>query len=195
MNQDLVLLDHFDGSNFTHWQDKLKFLLTALKIFYILDPLQPLPKRTDKDSKEVKVDRKKREEDELICCGHILNALCDRLYDLYTNTKSTKEIWNALHYTTNIRLMRKAVKIEIPEPFQVSAIIFKLPPSWKGYRKRILHKSEDYYSEEIQKHIRIEEKSRSRDKTVKEFNIGKANAINKPIDPRGNNQKQNSGNN
>ncbi|KAL6350820.1 hypothetical protein AAG906_031406 [Vitis piasezkii] len=44
MNQDLVRLDRFDGSNFTRWQDKVRFLLTALKIFYILDPtLAPLP--------------------------------------------------------------------------------------------------------------------------------------------------------
>ena len=38
MNQDFVKLDKFDGSNFIRWQDKMKFLLTALKIFYVLDP-------------------------------------------------------------------------------------------------------------------------------------------------------------
>ncbi|KAL6350619.1 hypothetical protein AAG906_022329 [Vitis piasezkii] len=43
MNQDLVRLDRFDGSNFTRWQDKVRFLLIALKIFNILDPtLAPL---------------------------------------------------------------------------------------------------------------------------------------------------------
>ena len=93
MNQDLVKLDRFDGTNFTRWQDKLKFLLTALKIFYILDPeLEPLPESSDKDSDERKAERKKRQEDELICRGHILNALSDRLYDLYTSTQSAKEI-------------------------------------------------------------------------------------------------------
>ena len=38
MNQDFVKLDRFDGTNFTRWQDKMKFLLIALKIFYVLDP-------------------------------------------------------------------------------------------------------------------------------------------------------------
>ena len=43
MNQDLVRLDRFDGSNFTRWQDKVRFILMTLKIFYILDPtLTPL---------------------------------------------------------------------------------------------------------------------------------------------------------
>ncbi|RVW91297.1 hypothetical protein CK203_035476 [Vitis vinifera] len=68
MNQDLVRLDRFDGSNFTRWQDKVRFLLTTLKIFYILDPtLAPLPEPKENDTPQVVAARKKREEDELIC--------------------------------------------------------------------------------------------------------------------------------
>ena len=50
MNQDLVRLDRFDGSNLTRWQDKVRFLLIALKIFYILDPTLaslPEPKKNE----------------------------------------------------------------------------------------------------------------------------------------------------
>ncbi|XP_022850034.1 uncharacterized protein LOC111372092 [Olea europaea var. sylvestris] len=179
MNQDLVRLDRFEGENFTRWQDKLKFLLTALKIFYVLDPkLEPIPDVTDKDIEEIHIERKKQEEDELICPGHILIALSDRLYDLYTNTTLAKEIWYVLEnkykaeeegtkkfliskyfdfkFFDNIPLLPqvhelqiivnklKAVKIELPETFQVGAIIAKLPGSWKGYRKKILHNSEDF---------------------------------------------------
>ena len=97
MNQDLVRLDRFDGFNFTRWQDKVRFLLTSLKILYILDTsLAPLPEPKEDDTIEVVAKMKKREEDELICRGHILNALFDRVYDLYTNTHSAKEIWEAL---------------------------------------------------------------------------------------------------
>ena len=64
----------------------------------------------------------------------------------------------------------KVLKIELREAFQVGAIVAKLPPSWKGYRKMILHKIKDYYLEEIQKHLRIEEELRSRDKVVEESN-------------------------
>ena len=51
---------------------------------------------------KIVVDRKKREEDELVCRGHILGTLTDRLYDLYTHIQSPKEIWEALEhkYTT-----------------------------------------------------------------------------------------------
>ena len=63
MNQDFVKLDKFDGSN---WQDKMKFLLTALKIFYVLDPnLQPIPNPTPEDTEQLKQQRIKREEDEI----------------------------------------------------------------------------------------------------------------------------------
>ncbi|KAK0570737.1 hypothetical protein LWI29_005647 [Acer saccharum] len=210
--------------------DRLHIILVFMRYNKInhLDDM-PRPERIDKDCEEVKAARKKRDEDELICHGHILNALSDRLNDLYTNTKFAKEIWNELHYKykdaeegTNKFLISKyfdlkffdekpllsqihelqiivnnlrAVKIELPEPFQVGAIIAKLPPSWIGYRKRIFHKSEDYSLEEIQKHLRIEKESRSRDKTIEEFNTGKANAVNKPTNPRGNNHKGKFGNN
>uniref|UniRef100_A0A2N9IZW8 Reverse transcriptase Ty1/copia-type domain-containing protein n=1 Tax=Fagus sylvatica TaxID=28930 RepID=A0A2N9IZW8_FAGSY len=97
MNKDFVKLDKFDGSNFIRWQDKMKFLLTALKIFYVLDPnLQPIPDSTLEDTEQLKQQRIKREEDELVCRGHILNTLSDRLYDLYTTMTSPKEIWKAL---------------------------------------------------------------------------------------------------
>ncbi|XP_050918443.1 uncharacterized protein LOC127135857 [Lathyrus oleraceus] len=199
MNQDLVKLDRFDGTNYTRWQDKITFLLTALKIQYVLDPdLETIPEPTENDTDEVKKERRKRKEDELLCRGHILNTLSDRLYDLYTNTASTKKIWNALEFKfkaeeegmkkfliskyfdfkmldSKLILAQvhelqvlvnkiKAVKIDIPEAFQVSAIIAKLPPSWKGYRKKFLHSSEDFSLEKLQKHLRIEEETKDQEK-------------------------------
>ena len=40
--------------------------------------------------------RKKRNEDEVRCKGFILNALSNRLYDLFCTIKSPQEIWNAM---------------------------------------------------------------------------------------------------
>src|SRR3954466_7658332 len=211
MNQDLVKLDRFDGTNYTRWQDKMTFLLTALKIQYVLDPdLPPIPEPTDDDSDEVKKERKKRKEDELLCRGHILNTLSDRLYDLYTDNPSAVEIWKALEFkfkaeeegTKKFLISKyfhfkfvdakpilpqvhelqvpvnkiKAVKIDIPETFQVGAIIAKLPLSWKGYRKKLLHSSEDFSLEKIQKHLQIEEESKAREKS-ESAGLSKANVV------------------
>ena len=213
MNQDFVRLDRFDGMNFTRWQDKLKFMLTALKIFYVLDPsLPPILEPNENDSDEVNALRNIRKEDEIICKGHILNALSDRLYDFYIMEPSAKEIWKALEFkykaeeegTKKFLIFKyfdfrfiddkpilaqvhelqvivnqlKCEKIDLPEPFQVGAIIAKLPTSWKGYRKKLLHDSKDITLEQIQKHLRIEEESRMRDKN--ENSNEKANAISKP---------------
>ena len=232
MNQDLVRLDYFDGSNFIGWQDKVRFLLKMLKIFYILEfALAPLLESKEDDMPEVVATRKKKEEDELICKGDILNALCDRLYDLYANTHSAREIWVTIknkykaeeegtkkflisqyidleffdekpllpriHELQVIVNKLKVLKIELPEAFQVGAIVAKLPQSWKGYRKRILHKSEDYSLEEIQKQLRVDDESRSRYKVVEESNVvtNKTNVVSKPNHLKGkNNNKKHSGN-
>lgn len=95
--KEFIKLDRFDGTNFTRWRDKMIFLLSALNIYYVLDSaLPPMPEPTAEDSDVVKEERKKREHDELLCRGHILNTLTDRLYDLYCNLKSPREIWTAL---------------------------------------------------------------------------------------------------
>ncbi|XP_050897394.1 uncharacterized protein LOC127104244 [Lathyrus oleraceus] len=164
MNQDLVKLDWFDRTNYTKWQDKMVFLLTSLKVHYVLDPdLAPIPEPLENDSKEVKKERKKRKEDELLCRAHILNTLSDRLYDLYTDNPYAIEIWKALEF-----------KFKAGE--EVGAIITKLPPSWKGYRKKLLHSSEDFSLEKIQKHLRIEEESKEREKS-ESMGLSKANVV------------------
>jgi len=58
--------------------------------------LAPLSKPTPNDTDKTRVERKKREEDELICRGHIVNSLFDHLYDLYINNTSANEIWESL---------------------------------------------------------------------------------------------------
>lgn len=97
MNQDMIKLDQFDGNNFTRWQDKMTFLLTALGLSYLLNAdLPQLTVPTPEASDDVRKAYAKRNEHTLLCRGHILNALSDRLYDFYKEMKTPLEIWNAL---------------------------------------------------------------------------------------------------
>ena len=197
MNQEFVKLDRFDGTNFTRWKDKMMFLLTSLKISYILNPaLADLSPLNSDEDEQTKKDRSKREEAELLCRGHILNNLSDRLYGLFTSVKTAKEIWSALEFkynnekqgvekflimkyfvfsmVDNVTVMDqvhelqilvsklKDVKVEVPESLQVGGIIAKLPPSWNGYVKKLLHTTETFSLEQIQKYLRIEEETRLR---------------------------------
>ncbi|GKV35218.1 hypothetical protein SLEP1_g43520 [Rubroshorea leprosula] len=73
LNLDAVRLDRFDGTNYMRWKDKMTFLLTTLKVSYILDPkLQPIQASKENDSEAVKNGRLKCEEDELIC--HLVSS-------------------------------------------------------------------------------------------------------------------------
>lgn len=79
----------------------MSWLLTSLSLFYLLDPkLQPIPEPKPDDTDAVKAklatDKAKRETDEMLCRGHILNSLTTRLYDVYRNYKTPKEVWDAL---------------------------------------------------------------------------------------------------
>ena len=56
----------------------------------------------------------------------------------------------------------KDVKVEAPESLQVGGTIAKLPRSWNGYVKKLLHTTETYSLKQIKKHLRIEEKTRLR---------------------------------
>ena len=185
MNQELVKLDRFDGTNFTRWKDNMMFLLTALKISYILNPaLTDLSPPNSDEDEQTKKDRSKCEEDELLYRGHILKNLSDRLYDPFTSVKTAKEIWSALEFkynnekegvekfltmkyfefsmVDNVYVMDqvhelqilvsklKDVKVEVPESLQVGGIIAKLPRSWNGYVKKLLHTTETFSLEQIQ---------------------------------------------
>ncbi|KAK4426557.1 hypothetical protein Salat_1424300 [Sesamum alatum] len=96
MNQEFVKLNCFDGTNYPRWKDKMMFLITFLTIAYVLDINQPAAEPKEGDFDQVKATYVKQEEDELLCRGHILNSLSDRLFDLYSSIKSPLEIWNAL---------------------------------------------------------------------------------------------------
>lgn len=198
MHSDFAKLDRFDGNNYKRWKDKMMFLLTALKIAYVVNPdTTPIPPPTSDEDPLVTGERRKRNEDEVLCRGHILNSLSDQLYDLVSPLESPREIWRTLearhqtseHGTDKFLISKfdefvmsentsiisqlhslllivsklKNLKIELPETFIVGVIISRLPSSWKGYRKKLLHSTETYNLEEIEKHIRIEEESRSRD--------------------------------
>ncbi|KAJ9545520.1 hypothetical protein OSB04_025227 [Centaurea solstitialis] len=208
MIQDLVKLDSFDGSNYTRWADKVKFMLMVLNLAYVMDvnlepiPENPIPEAGKQPDQTIIADLEKKrllqKEAENLACGHIKNALSDRLYDLYAPITCPRELWKALEHKykaqeegTNKYLVSKylrfqmvddkpileqihelqvlvnkmnSLSITIPEIFQVGAILDKLPPSWKDFSKRMMHKSEDYSLDDMLKHLRIEEEARNRDK-------------------------------
>ncbi|GJU84776.1 leucine-rich repeat transmembrane protein kinase protein [Tanacetum coccineum] len=87
-------LDKFEGHDFRRWQKKMHFLLTTLKVVYVLTT--PIPELMEDSTIEAIRIRAKWENDDYICRGHILNGMSDSLFDVYTNVESAKELWDSL---------------------------------------------------------------------------------------------------
>ncbi|GJU42783.1 hypothetical protein Tco_1195740 [Tanacetum coccineum] len=86
-------LDKFEGHDFRRWQKKMHFLLTTLKVVYVLTT--PMPELLEDATVEAIRIRAKWENDDYICRGHILNGMSDSLFDVYTNVESAKELFRA----------------------------------------------------------------------------------------------------
>nr|KAJ0226448.1 hypothetical protein LSAT_V11C100026870 [Lactuca sativa] len=90
-------LNKFKGQDFLRWQKKMHFLLTTLKVVYVLStPMPVLPESVEDEPLEATRRRSKWENDDYICRGHILNGMSDSLFDIYQNFESAKELWDSL---------------------------------------------------------------------------------------------------
>ena len=90
MTNNFNKLEKFEGQDFRRWQKKMHFLLTTLKVVYVLST--PMPEILDDSPLEVTRKRSKWENDDYICRGHILNGMSDSLFDVYQNYESAKEL-------------------------------------------------------------------------------------------------------
>ncbi|XP_074311498.1 uncharacterized protein LOC141647274 [Silene latifolia] len=87
-------LKKFEGVDFRRWQKKVHFLLTTLKVVYVLSTL--CPEMDENSTMEELKKRSKWDNDDYICRGHILNGMSDFLFDIYLNLESAKELWDQL---------------------------------------------------------------------------------------------------
>ncbi|GJS10689.1 zinc finger, CCHC-type containing protein, partial [Tanacetum coccineum] len=78
--------------DFRRWQKKIHFLLTTLKVIYVLTT--PMPELLEDDIVEAIRRRLKWEIDDYICKGDILNGMSDPLFDIYQNVESAKDFSN-----------------------------------------------------------------------------------------------------
>ncbi|GJR87319.1 zinc finger, CCHC-type containing protein [Tanacetum coccineum] len=84
----------------------------------------------------------------------------------------------------------KNLNIEIPEKLMVGAIITKLPYSWHNYRKKLMHTLEDFTLDHIQKHLRIKEETRIREKNLNGASSSKVNYVDSGKNSKGNDKKR-----
>ena len=94
MTTKFTKLEKFQGNDFRRWQKKMHFLLTTLKVVYVLRT--PMPEIMMDETLEITRRRSKWENDDYICRGHILNGMSDPLFDIYQNFENAKSLWDNL---------------------------------------------------------------------------------------------------
>ncbi|KAK1441049.1 hypothetical protein QVD17_06885 [Tagetes erecta] len=94
MSSKFAKLEKFEGQDFRRWKKKMHFLLTNLKVVYVLST--PMPEEVENETIDQQRRRLKWENDDYICRGHILNGMSDALFDVYQNAESARELWDSL---------------------------------------------------------------------------------------------------
>ena len=87
----------------------------------------------------------------------------------------SKSVLDQIHNFQVIITKPRELKVEIYESFPVGAIIAKLPQSWNGYRKKLLHRRYDISLKELLKNLRIDEETKLRDPKGKVVDSSKVN--------------------
>ncbi|GJZ28117.1 hypothetical protein Tco_0572764 [Tanacetum coccineum] len=157
-------LDKFERHDFRRWHKKMHFLLTTLKVVYVMTT--PMPELLEDDIVEAIRRRAKWENDDYICRGHILNEDASTKKFLVSNFNNYKmfdsrpvmEQFNEL-----LRILGQYTQhgLKMDESISVSGVIDKFPPSWKEFKHTLKHGKDDLSLVQLGSHLRIEESLRA----------------------------------
>ncbi|GJT09611.1 zinc finger, CCHC-type containing protein [Tanacetum coccineum] len=164
-------LDKFEGHDFRRWQKKMHYLLTMLKVVYVLTT--PMPELLEDATVEAIRIRAKWENDDYICMGHILNGMFDSLFDVYTNVESAKELWDSLEskYMAEDSSRKKFL----------------------DFKHNLKHGKDDLSLVQLGSHLRIEESLRAQDSDKGKGKEVAGPSVNMAEEGKNKNNKQNKG--
>nr|GFA53336.1 zinc finger, CCHC-type [Tanacetum cinerariifolium] len=136
----------FEGQDFRRWQKKMHFLLTTLKVVYVLST--PSPEWSENENLETTRKRMKWENDDYICRGHIMNEDASSKKFLVSNFMNykmvdTRPVMEQFHEMLRILGQYVQYNLMMDEAISVAVIIDKLPPSWKDFKHSLKHKKEE----------------------------------------------------
>ena len=86
----------FSGLNFKRWQQKILFYLTTLNLARFLTEEAPKLKEDERGIQVISVVDAWKHSD-FLCRNYVMNALIGSLYNVYTDKKTTKELWESLN--------------------------------------------------------------------------------------------------
>ncbi|XP_070054154.1 uncharacterized protein [Nicotiana tomentosiformis] len=103
-------LGKFFGANFKGWQQRVFFWLTTLGMQKFTSEDPPVPAADMSDNEKFMIVEAWKHAD-FLCKGYILSSLEDDLYNVYSDMKTSKELWDALEkkYKTGDACLKKFV--------------------------------------------------------------------------------------
>ncbi|KAJ9559825.1 hypothetical protein OSB04_004985 [Centaurea solstitialis] len=202
--------EKFFGLHFKRWQQKMFFYLTTLNLARYLSEDVPQVPEGQTDIHVVSAIEAWKHSD-FLCRNYVLNGLVDALYNVYSASNTSKELWQSLEkkYKTEdagskkfvvarflefkmndsktvmsqvqeLQVMLHDINAEgmiVSEPFQVAAIIEKLPPAWMDFKNYLKHKRKEMSVEDLVVRLRIEEDNKIAQKRSFGSNGAKANVV------------------
>src|SRR5262249_53729328 len=85
--------EKFSGQHFKRWQQKMRFWLTSLSLFSVIENGPP---SEEENEPARSVDLAQFRNKDYLCIGSILTCLSDSLYDHYCTVNSAQDLWLAL---------------------------------------------------------------------------------------------------
>ncbi|GKC92901.1 glucose-6-phosphate isomerase 1, chloroplastic [Tanacetum coccineum] len=181
----------------------MKFLLTVFKVYYVLDEqqigilIEEEQRKCDQDETLCRgyilstlTDRLYDPYTPMNSAREIWNSLQEKYtaekegpdkfitFKLFEFTmKDNVSILDQVHEFLILVSKFKNLNIEISEKLLVGAIITKLPSSWHNYTKKLMHTSEDFTLDQIEKHLRIKDETRIRKKNLNGASSSKVNYV------------------
>ncbi|GJQ90167.1 hypothetical protein Tco_0001306 [Tanacetum coccineum] len=140
-------LDKFEGHDFKWWYKKMHFLLTNLKVVYVLTT--PMPELLEDDRVET-IRRRAKWENELwdsFESKHMAEDASSKKF-LVSNFNNYKMVNSRLvmeQFNELLRILGQYTQhgLKMDEFICVSSVIDKLPPSWKDFKHTLKHGKDD----------------------------------------------------
>ena len=87
--------EKFNGLNFKRWQHKILFYQTTLNLARLLTEDVPKLKEDEHDIQVISIVDAWKHSD-FLCRNYVMNVLIDSLYNVYSDKKKAKELWESL---------------------------------------------------------------------------------------------------
>ncbi|GJX47833.1 zinc finger, CCHC-type containing protein [Tanacetum coccineum] len=189
-------LDKFEGHDFRRWQKKMHFLLTTLKVVYVLTT--PMPKLLEDATVEAIRIKAKWENDDYICRGHILKEDSSSKKFLVSNFNNYKMVDSKPvmeQYNELLRILGQYTQhgLKMDESISVSSIIDKLPPFMKDFKHTLKHGKDDLSLVQLGTYLPIEESLRAQDSDKGKGKEVGGPSVNMTKEGKNNHNKQNKG--